>query len=268
VQTLKFTNSIIYYIQANFMQSFGIYIIGDEILSGKRQDKHLSKAIELLSARGLQLSWASYLGDIPAQITTALKASLARGDIVFSFGGIGATPDDFTRQCAAEALGVPIERHAGAVAELEARFGEAAYPKRVLMADFPKGADLIPNPVNRVAGFSMLQHYFMPGFPEMAHPMMAWVLDTYYPHLFHQQDYIEASILVLDAGESQLIDMMQHILTAHPDIKLFSLPKLDARRTIELGVKGPTSAVNLAIQDIQQNITALGFPWVNMAKTP
>lgn len=246
------------------MQSFGIYIIGDEILSGKRQDKHLNKAIELLSARGLQLSWANYLGDIPTQITAALKASMARGDIVFSFGGIGATPDDFTRQCAAEALAVPIERHAGAVAELEARFGEAAYPKRVLMADFPQGADLIPNPVNRVAGFSVREHYFVPGFPEMAHPMMEWVLDTYYPHLFHQQDYIEASILVLDAGESQLIDMMQQILTVHTNIKLFSLPKLDTRRTIELGVKGASASVQNAMLDIQQRVTALGFPWSSL----
>ncbi|OZA05951.1 MAG: competence/damage-inducible protein A [Methylophilaceae bacterium 17-44-8] len=243
------------------MQTFGIYIIGDEILSGKRQDKHLSKVIELLSARGLQLSWANYLGDTPSQITAALKASMARGEVVFSFGGIGATPDDFTRQCAAEAVNVPIERHLGAVAELEARFGEAAYPKRVLMADFPKGADLIPNPVNRVAGFSIHQHYFVPGFPEMAHPMVEWVLDTYYAHLFHQQDYVEASILVMDAGESQLIDMMHQILTQHPDIKLFSLPKLDTRRTIELGVKGTTSAVNQAIQDIQQQVSGLGFPW-------
>ncbi|NOS97280.1 MAG: competence/damage-inducible protein A, partial [Methylotenera sp.] len=138
------------------MQTFGIYIIGDEILSGKRQDKHLSKTIELLSARGLQLAWASYLGDISAQITASLKASMERnqqnGDIVFSFGGIGATPDDFTRQCAADAAGVPLVRHAGAVANIEAQYGEGAYPKRVLMADFPQGAALIPNPVNRVAG--------------------------------------------------------------------------------------------------------------------
>lgn len=243
------------------MQNVGIYIIGDEILSGKREDKHLRKVIELLSARGLQLSWASYLGDTPTHITQALKASLARGDIVFSFGGIGATPDDHTRQCAADALDVPIERHMGAVAELEARFGEAAYPKRVLMADFPKGADLIPNPVNRVAGFSIQQHYFVPGFPEMAHPMVEWVLDTYYAQLFHQQDHLELSIVVLDAGESQLLDMMHHILAQYPDIKLFSLPKLDTRRTIELGVKGASQSVTQAMQDMQQQISALGFPW-------
>ena len=53
------------------MQHFGIYIIGDEILSGKRQDAHLSKVVELLTSRGLQLSWANYLGDIPNQITFA-----------------------------------------------------------------------------------------------------------------------------------------------------------------------------------------------------
>jgi molybdopterin-biosynthesis enzyme MoeA-like protein len=243
------------------MQSIGIYIIGDEILSGKRQDAHLNFAIQALKSRGLQLAWAHYLGDIPEQITSLVKASMQRGDIVFSFGGIGATPDDFTRQCAADAAGVPIQRHALAVAEIEAQYGETAYPKRVLMADFPLGADLIPNPVNRVAGFSINQHYFVPGFPQMAHPMMEWVLDTHYAHLFHQQDYAEASIWVMDAGESQLIDMMRNIVAKYPDLKLFSLPKLDSRRTTELGVKGPSQLANTAIAEMKQTITALNFPW-------
>jgi molybdopterin-biosynthesis enzyme MoeA-like protein len=244
------------------MQQFGIYIIGDEILSGKRQDAHLNFAVQALKSRGLQLAWAHYLGDIPEQITTLLKASMQRGDIVFSFGGIGATPDDYTRQCAADAAGVPIERHAGAVAEIEAQYGESAYPKRVLMADFPAGAALIPNPVNRVAGFAINEHYFVPGFPQMAHPMIEWVLDTHYAHLFHQQDYAEASIWVMDAGESQLIDMMRGIVAKYPELKLFSLPKLDNRRTTEVGVKGPSALANIAIAEIKQSVTALNFPWV------
>jgi molybdopterin-biosynthesis enzyme MoeA-like protein len=242
-------------------QNFGIYIIGDEILSGKRQDAHLNFAVQALKLRGLQLAWAHYLGDVPAQITSLLKASMQRGDIVFSFGGIGATPDDYTRQCAADAAGVPIERHLGAVAEIEAQYGESAYPKRVLMADFPAGAALIPNPVNRVAGFSIHAHYFVPGFPQMAHPMIEWVLDTHYSHLFHQQDYVEASIWVMDAGESQLIDMMRGIVAKYPDLKLFSLPKLDNRRTTEVGVKGPGLLANQAITEIKQAVTALNFPW-------
>ena len=241
--------------------NFGIYIIGDEILSGKRQDAHLSKAIALLATRGLQLSWANYLGDIPEQITSSIKASMARGDIVFSFGGIGATPDDYTRQCAADAADVPIERHAGGVANIVAQYGEGAYPKRVLMADFPQGCALIPNPVNRVAGFSINEHYFVPGFPEMAHPMVEWVLETYYKNLFHTQDYLEESIVVTEAGESDLIDFMNHMLTQYPTLKLFSLPRSGQRRTTELGMKGESAQVKLAMQDLKAGVTALGYPW-------
>ncbi|HEY8050259.1 MAG TPA: molybdopterin-binding protein, partial [Ramlibacter sp.] len=89
-------------------QAFGIIIVGDEILSGKRSDKHMPKVIELLGARGLRLSWADYVGDEPQRIVASLKRALASGDIVFSCGGIGATPDDHTRQCAAKALGVEL----------------------------------------------------------------------------------------------------------------------------------------------------------------
>ena len=204
------------------MKNFGIYIIGDEILSGKREDKHLTQAISILKARGLQLDWAEYLGDDPARMVASFRRSFSTDDIVFSFGGIGATPDDYTRQCAADALSVPIERHAGAVAEIVAQFGEDAYPKRVFMADFPQGAALIPNPVNRVAGFSVglpnkkQSHYFLPGFPAMAHPMMEWVLDTHYAHLFHQTQYLEQSIIVVDGIESQLIDLMNETLKKYP----------------------------------------------------
>lgn len=244
--------------------AFGAIIIGDEILSGKRQDGHLAQSINILKARGLNLDWAEYLGDDPLRITATLKRSMAGSDIVFSFGGIGITPDDHTRQSAAEAAGVPIERHAGAVAEIEAQFGEGAYPKRVLMADFPANATLIPNPVNRVAGFSVGHHHFLPGFPQMAWPMMEWVLDQHYAHLFHQQVVKEEAILVLDAGESQLLDLMNAIVLRYPGVKLFSLPKPGERRSIELGVKGEPALVAKAIAEIQTGVSAAGFSWSNL----
>ena len=243
------------------MQTYGIYIIGDEILSGKREDKHLMQAISILKARGLQLGWAEYLGDDPSRMVASFKRSFATNDIVFSFGGIGATPDDYTRQAAADALDVPIVRHPQAVAEIEAQFGEGAYPKRVIMADFPQGAALIPNPVNRVAGFSIQQHYFVPGFPAMAHPMMEWVLDKHYSHLFHQAEYLEESIIIQDGIESQLIDLMNEILKKYPEIKIFSLPKLKPNRQIELGAKGNPAQVKLAMQDIKIGVSALNFNW-------
>ena len=246
------------------MQNFGIYIIGDEILSGKREDKRLTQAISILKARGLSLSWAEYLGDDPARMVASFKRSFAQsessGDIVFSFGGIGATPDDYTRQAAADALDVPIERHKGAVAEIEAQFGLEAYPKRVLMADFPQSADIIPNPVNRVAGFSVKTHYFVPGFPAMAHPMMEWVLDTHYSHLFHQTEYLEQSIIVEDGIESKLIDLMNAVI-AQFDVKVFSLPKLKPNRHVELGAKGAPDKVLQAMDALKVGVADLGFIW-------
>src|ERR1035437_5718696 len=97
-------------IPADAASRFGLIIIGDEILSGKRADKHLPKVIELRKARGLQLDYAEYIGDAPERITAALKRAFVSGDVVFSTGGIGATPDDHTRQCAAKALGVALAR--------------------------------------------------------------------------------------------------------------------------------------------------------------
>jgi molybdopterin-biosynthesis enzyme MoeA-like protein len=245
------------------MQTFGIYIIGDEILSGRREDKHLTQAISILKARGLQLSWADYLGDDPSRMIASFKRSFATDDIVFSFGGIGATPDDYTRQAAADALDVPIERHAGAVAEIVAQFGEGAYPKRVMMTDFPQGAGLIPNPVNRVAGFSVKSHYFVPGFPAMAHPMMEWVLDKHYSHLFHQTKYLEQSIIVVDGIESKLIDLMNAVITQF-DVKVFSLPKLKPNPHVELGAKGSPDKVLLAMMALKTGVTDLGFTWQDL----
>ena len=90
---------------------FGLIIVGDEILSGKRADKHLARVIGLLSARGLSLSWVRYVGDDPRRLTADLRDAFGGTDAVFCCGGIGATPDDHTRQCAAAALGVDLALH-------------------------------------------------------------------------------------------------------------------------------------------------------------
>ncbi|NOS97656.1 MAG: competence/damage-inducible protein A, partial [Methylotenera sp.] len=150
--------------------------------------------------------------------------------------------------------------HAGAVANIEAQYGEGAYPKRVLMADFPQGAALIPNPVNRVAGFSIHQHYFVPGFPEMAHPMVEWVLDTHYAHLFHQTKYLEQSIIVESGVESRLIDLMNAVITEF-DVKVFSLPKLKPNPHVELGAKGTPDKVLQAMVALKAGVKDLGFTW-------
>ncbi|MEW6169130.1 MAG: molybdopterin-binding protein [Pseudomonadota bacterium] len=220
----------------------GLIVVGDEILSGKRQDKHFAKVIELLRARGMELAWARFVGDDEADIAEALVRARERRDVVLSCGGIGATPDDRTRQAAARAFGVPIERHAEAAALISAQYGAAAAPNRLLMADFPRGAGLIPNPVNRVAGFYCDDCNFVPGFPEMAWPMLEWVLDTRYRHLHQAQPPVEFRLRVFGtSGEGDLLPLMEGTLARYPGIKLSSLPfRGDAVRPrhIEFGFKG------------------------------
>ena len=243
--------------------AFGALIIGDEILSGKRQDKHFVKVIDILKQRGLELAWCEYLGDDPQRITSVLKRTFGGDDVVFSFGGIGATPDDHTRQCAATALGVPIARHPEAMKDIVERFGDAAFPHRVKMAEFPQGAALVPNPFNRIAGFNVGKHYFLPGFPEMAWPMMEWALDTHYAHLFNAAPPVEEVIITEGAGEGDLIEAMNDIVTRYPDLKLSSLPKLvvDNRRIIELGIKGNPTRVAEAMACMKQTVTQLGYQY-------
>lgn len=251
--------------------AIGLIIIGDEILSGKRKDRHFDKMIELLSVRGMHLGWAEYIGDDPARITETLRRTFATEDIVFSCGGIGATPDDHTRQCAAAALGVPLVLHPEARARIEERIADIARERgmqpdlaapenvhRLKMGQFPQGASIIPNPYNKIPGFSVVHekqgaHYFVPGFPVMAQPMIEWVLDTVYPHLFHQVAWLEKSVLVFETMESALTPLMEMIEAAFPPVKVFSLPSIgDAnnRRHIELGIKGEPSQVSVAFDKL------------------
>ena len=242
------------------MRNFGALIIGDEILSGKRQDKHLSKVIEQLGKRGLELAYAHYIGDDPARITATLKQSFATNDIVFSFGGIGATPDDVTRQCAAAALGVPIAEHPVAIAEMQSKPNFELTANRRRMAQFPLGALIIPNPYNRIAAFTCGDHHFLPGFPEMSWPMMEWVLETKYTHLFHVHIVVNETILISGAGESNLVDMMDHLVLRYPNTKLSSLPQFVlGGYLIEFSLSGDPLEVPAAMAEAKAEITRLGY---------
>lgn len=251
--------------------AFGVIIVGDEILSGRRSDKHLAKAIELLGARGLRLAWARYCGDEPPRLIGLLRESFASGDIVFSFGGIGATPDDHTRQCAAAALGVSTVLHPDAEREIRARLGSETTPQRLMMGEFPEGSEIIPNPYNRIPGFRIREHHFLPGFPQMAWPMMEWALDTYYRHLHHAEIWVEEAITVFDAMEGQLIDLMTALEARH-EVTVFSLPTLagaDGRRQIELGAKASSSqAVAAAMRDMKMEIDRLRYEWAPVIPAP
>ncbi len=256
--------------------NFGLIIVGDEILSGKRKDGHMPKVIELLAARGLALSWARYVGDDRALITEALQHAFASGDIVFSCGGIGATPDDHTRQCAAAALQSELALHPKAEALIRERMQDTARERgepyepdrpdnihRLNMGVFPAGAEIIANPFNKIPGFSIGDVHFVPGFPVMAHPMIEALLDTRYRALHGTQVQAERSVIVFGAMEATLTPLMEAIEREHVGVRVFSLPSVDHPqygRHIELGVKGAQAAVTPAYASLRDGLAAMGVP--------
>lgn len=236
-------------------KQIGLILIGNELLNGSRQDKHMSKAIELLKARGLALNWVRIIGDTHDQLVNTFKQTFADNHLVFSFGGIGATPDDLTRACAAEAAGVALTQHPEAKALIEKQFGETAYPHRIIMSYLPENAKIIPNPINNVPGFSIQDHHFVPGFPDMAWPMIEWVLDTQYSELFNLHPAAELRWDIFGVPESALLDTMNELLKEFPGINLSSLPSTEKRgKLIDFGLTGPAPKIKKAGRWLEQQL--------------
>jgi len=249
-----------------------LIIIGDEILSGRRKDQHFSKLVELLSQRGMQLGGAEIVSDERDRIVEALKRSFAARDIGFVCGGIGATPDDQTRQAAALALGRDLQLHPEAerlIAERcadNARKGQGSADmsvpenqQRLQMGVFPVGSEIVPNPYNKIPGFYIGDHTFMPGFPVMAWPMMEWTLDTRYRHLHHNVTRVEHSFLVFSLPESRITPALEHLEKEWPGVKAFSLPSLGAGQPhIDLGVKGEPAAAAEALAYLRAEVLRVG----------
>ena len=253
---------------------FGLIVVGDEILSGRRQDKHFPKVVELLGARGLQLSWVEILSDDRADLTAALTRSFAGTDIVFCCGGIGATPDDHTRQAAAAALNVPLVLHPFAKEQITIRCAENEAKgqgtsdmtapeniQRLQMGYFPEGCEAVPNPFNRIPGFFIHNHTFVPGFPVMAWPMLEATLDSRYAHLHNKEDRTEHSFIVYGMPESRITPALEALEQKWPGVRAFSLPSVGdggGVPHIELGVKGEAGLAAQALGFLRAEALRLG----------
>lgn len=244
------------------MAQFQLFIIGDEILSGRRADQHFPVILEKLKQRGHVLAGVRYLPDHRPALIEAFRLTLAAGDKVISCGGIGATPDDHTRQCLASALDLPLVAHPDAARIIIERFGDAAYPHRIKLAEFPQGAALVPNPINQVAGCSIREHYLLPGFPEMAWPMVDWLLDQYYPA---ETPLVTLSIISPLAREGELIELMETLTERWPAVGFSSLPSYGNTRQagahIEFSLTSDAHSAEQAMQFLQDGLKQAGYQW-------
>lgn len=236
---------------------FGLLLIGDEILNGRKRDAHLPAMIPRFAQRGLEISWVRMVTDDAQLITETLSQTFATGDVVFSFGGIGATPDDLTRQCAAAALGVNLELHPDAQSEIHAQLGERLNAHHLRMGEFPLGSSTIPNPINRIPGFSIQRHHFVPGFPDMAWPMVEWVLDHDYAHLQAPGSQVSQTLHLTETSEGPLIPLMEVLLQEFPDLRLACLPDAEGRRQVELSLKGKPERVVMGMDRLRDLLRSL-----------
>ncbi|MDA9719580.1 molybdopterin-binding protein [Betaproteobacteria bacterium] len=253
-----------------------LVIIGDEILSGKRADKHFSNCRGLLAKRGLSTHTVLYIGDELESIEKTLRFCFLEDHIIFSFGGIGSTPDDLTRLACARALGSVLEPHQGAIEVIKKRCSELEIEltkSRLEMANLPKNASLIPNPISGFPGFSVNQCHFLPGFPNMACSMMEWVLDNNYSDYFQTFYECDFSYKVSGIYESSISGFLELLKDKYPDFSVYSLPSLlpggknNSEVTLELGFKvgwetfnslDIDDIVNAAKKDLKGEIERLG----------
>ena len=214
---------------------FYAVIIGTEILNGRRADKHFEFLKTALVPYGHTLFASLVIKDDPALIASTYR--LVKNDpdaVLFSFGGIGSTPDDLTRPIAADVFAHgPLQRHPQFERDIVERFGEAAFPHRIHMADLPEGATLLKNPVNNMSGFSLeARYFFVPGFPEMAHPM---IRDAIAAH-FADARTLHRRTLVAETSENTLIDVMKRVPA---EVEFSSLPMMqDGVPRVEISVAG------------------------------
>lgn len=213
--------------------NFYAVIIGTEILNGRREDKHFDFIQEELAKYGHELFASFIIKDDKKLITNTLEMIQSdENSVLFCFGGIGSTPDDLTREIAADVFTrEPLQVHDNFLHDILERFGDAAYPHRINMANLPRNAKLLFNPVNNMSGFSLFQkYYFVPGFPSMAHPMLSSVIEKYY-----SKRVVKFRLTLLaDTSEETLMNIMQILPKT---IELSSLPMfIESKPKVELSI--------------------------------
>ncbi len=223
-------------------------IIGTEILNRRREDKHFAFLADTLQEYGHTLSGSFIIEDNPELIVNTIKfiASFPNA-VLFSFGGIGSTPDDHTRKCAAIALrNGKMETHPEAKKMIEQTLGDEAYPYPIKMANLPIQTKLLANPINQMPGFYLDDRYFfMPGFPQMSHPMVEYILENIIPKGERKYRYT----LTASCKENYFIPFMHEL---PKEIEVSSLPKLASKNVWKTTLSLESSDIELLKVYFQQ----------------
>ena len=225
--------------------NFYTVIIGTELLNGRRKDAHFEFVNNELIKRGWNHKASFVIEDDPSFIEDVfLLIKKDKNSVMFCFGGIGSTPDDYTRKCAANVFtNSNMETNQEAKKLILDQFGDDAYPHRINMATLPINSGLLHNVVNRVPGFSLENRFFfVPGFPSMAKDMVKEALDNFYPK---GKSKFRLTLLA-QCSENDLIPTMRDIDNR---VDMSSLPI----------IKGKKRSAEISIASYDKNLTKINF---------
>lgn len=234
-----------------------LVIIGDEILSGRTQDKNVAQIALWLNVQGIRLVEVRVVPDVEDKIVEAVNTLRARNDYLFTTGGIGPTHDDITVDAIAAALGVGVVHHPAAVEVLE-RYYETrggATEARLRMARVPEGADLIENRMSGAPGIRVANIFIMAGVPHIT----AGMLDSLTGTLEGGRPVVSRQIGCWVA-ESEVADLLRATEKAHEGVAIGSYPFFREGRTgANFVVRSPdAAAVDACIADLTAGLEAQG----------
>jgi molybdopterin-biosynthesis enzyme MoeA-like protein len=234
-----------------------LVVIGDEILSGRTQDKNVAQVATWLNVQGIRLAEVRVVPDVEAAIVEAVNALRARNDYLFTTGGIGPTHDDITVDAIAVALGLGVVHHPDAVAVLEHYYASrgGATEARLRMARVPEGADLIPNRMSGAPGIQIGNIFIMAGVPHIT----AGMLDALTGTLQGGRPVISRTIGCWVA-ESEVADVLRETERAHEGVAIGSYPFFrEGRVGANFVVRSPDEALVAAtIADLTARLQADG----------
>ena len=198
-----------------------LVVIGDEILSGRTEDKNIAQVARWLEVQGIRLREVRVVPDVENAIVAAVNALRGAHDYLFTTGGIGPTHDDITVDAVAKALGVGVEVHPAARAILERYYATRGglNEGRLRMARVPEGADLIENKMSGAPGIRIGNLFLMAGVPHITAQMLASLTGE----LEGGQPLLSATIGCWVA-ESEVAGMLREAERAHEGCAIGSYP--------------------------------------------
>ncbi|SMF61706.1 competence/damage-inducible protein A [Allosphingosinicella indica] len=235
----------------------GLTIIGDEILSGRTQDRNVAQIAGWLNLQGIRLAEVRIVPDVEEAIVEAVNALRARNDYLFTTGGIGPTHDDITVDAIASALGVGVEVHPKARAVLEAHYATRGglTEARLRMARVPAGAELIENPMSGAPGIRTGNIFILAGVPHIATLMLEALSGT----LEGGRPLLSKTIGCW-VPESEVADLLRDTEKAHEGCQIGSYPffrdgKVGANFVVR---SADAAALDGCVADLEARLVAAG----------